>query len=152
MHESIAAAPSPRPHPPPPSSGLLRGIRPPCQSRAWGIRKFCVARGPGICQPRGNSRAFDTHKVSYRNITTQRVLLGKKADWLICQGQEKIEEGCKGMFLILCRHFFIAYQATITWRNRELSTWINVVWLLNQISVDIIWKTSFHIYKSIHNI
>ena len=25
-------------------------------------------------------------------------------------------------------------------------------WLLNQISVDIIWKTSFHIYKTIHNI
>ena len=34
--------------------------------------------------------------------------MGKKADWLICQGQreEKIEEGCKaGMFLVLCMHF-----------------------------------------------
>ena len=43
--------------------------------------------------------------------------MGKKADWLICQGQreEKIEEGCKaGMFLILCMHFLIAYQARIT--------------------------------------
>ena len=27
---------------------------------------------------------------SYQNITTQRILLGGKADWLICQGQEKI--------------------------------------------------------------
>ena len=36
---------------------------------------------------------------SYQNITTQRILLGGKADWLTCQGQEKIEEGCKGMFL-----------------------------------------------------
>ena len=37
-------------------------------------------------------------------------------------------------------------------RNRELSTWINVFWLLNQISVDIIWKTPFHINETIHNI
>ena len=79
-----------------------------------GICKFCAARGPDICQPRGLSRAFDTHAVSYQHITTQRILLGKKADWLICQGQEKIEEGCKAMFLILCMHFFIAYQARIT--------------------------------------
>ena len=60
--------------------------------------------------------------VSYQNITTQRISLGKKEDLLVCQGQEKIEEGCKGMFLILCMHFFIAYQARITGRNRELPT------------------------------
>ena len=41
---------------------------------------------------------------------------GKKADWLICQGQEQIVEGCNGMFSILhvCMHFFIAYQVRIT--------------------------------------
>ena len=60
--------------------------------------------------------------VSYQNITTQRISLGKKEDWLVCQGQEKIEEGCKGMFLILCMNFFIAYQARIIGRNRELPT------------------------------
>ena len=43
----------------------------------WGVCKFCPARGPGICQPRGHSRSFDTH-TSYQNITTQRVLLEKK--------------------------------------------------------------------------
>ena len=94
MHQSILAVPS--------SPGLLRGICQPCQSRGWGICKFCAAWGPDICQPRGHSQAFDAHAVSYQNITTQRILLGKKADWLICQGQEKIEEGCKDMFLILC--------------------------------------------------
>ena len=52
MHQSIPLAPSP----PPPLSELLRGIFPPCQSRGWGIGKFCTARGPGICQPRGHSR------------------------------------------------------------------------------------------------
>ena len=51
------------------------------------------------------------------NITTQRILPEKQAHWLICQGREKIEEVCKGMFSILCMHFFIAYQARITWRN-----------------------------------
>ena len=83
MHQSIPAAPTPHP-------GLLRGI---C--------KFCGTRGPGIYQPRGHSRAFDPHALSYQNITTQRILLRKKVDWLICQGRRKIEKGFKGMFLIL---------------------------------------------------
>ena len=52
-------------------------------------------------------------------------------------GQEKIEEGCKDMFSILCMHFFIAYQARITWRNLELteheSNWIK--FLLNHPSI-----------------
>ena len=34
--------------------------------------------------------------------------------------------------------------------TRELSTWTNVFWIANQISVDIIWRTSFHVYKTIH--
>ena len=71
MHRSIPPAPSPSP------PGLLRGICPPCQSPGWGICKFCTAQGPGICQPPGHSRAFDTHAVSYQNITTQKVLLEK---------------------------------------------------------------------------
>ena len=74
MHQSIPPAPSPLP----PAPGPLQGICPPCQSRGWDICKFCTARGPGICQPRGHSRAFDTHAVSYQNITTQKVLLEKK--------------------------------------------------------------------------
>ena len=93
MHHSIPAAPI---SPPPTSApGLLRGICRPFQSRGWGICKFCAARGPGICQPRGHSRAFVTHAVSYQNITTQIILLGKKADSVICHGQEKIEEVVK---------------------------------------------------------
>ena len=80
MVHVIPAAPSP-PSPPPPTR-LLQGICAPCQSRGWGICKFCAAQG----QP----RAFDMQAVSYQNITTQKVLLEKQADWLICQGQEKI--------------------------------------------------------------
>ena len=87
MHQSIPAAPS--------TPGLLRGICRPCQSRGWGICKFCAARGRGICRPLGHSRAFFTHAVSSQNRNTQTILLGKKADWLICHGQEKIEEVVK---------------------------------------------------------
>ena len=54
--------------------GQLRGICPPCQSRGWGIWKFCTAWGPGICQPPDHFRAFDTHADFYQNITTQKVL------------------------------------------------------------------------------
>ena len=82
MHQSIPPTPSPSP------PGQLWGICPPCQSRGWGICKFCITRGQGICQPLGHFRAFDMHVLSHQNITTRRVLLEKKADWLICQGQE----------------------------------------------------------------
>ena len=97
-----------RPAPP----GLLQGICPPCQSRGWGICKVCAARGPGICNPAAIPEPLT--RTRFPIITKQRILLLKKADWLICQGREKIEEGCKGMFLILSMHFFIAYQARIT--------------------------------------
>ena len=102
MHQSIPAAPSPSP------PGLLRGICPPRQSRGWGICKFCAARGPGICQPRGHSWAFDTHAVSYQKITTQRILLGKKADWLICQGQEKLKR-----FVKACSWFYASISSLL---------------------------------------
>ena len=109
MHQSISTAPSPPP-------GATAGRLPALSVPGVGHLQILHCPGPGICQPPGHSRAFDTHVVSYQNITTQKVLPEKKADWLICQGQEKIVEGCKGMFRILhvCMHFFIAYQARIT--------------------------------------
>ena len=64
-----------RPAPPPGYCGAFARLVSP---GGWGICKFCTARGPGICQPPGHSRAFDTHAVSYQNITTQKVLLEKK--------------------------------------------------------------------------
>ena len=51
-----------------------------------GHLQICTVRGPGICQPQDQTQAFDTHAVFYQNITTQRILLGKHADWLICRG------------------------------------------------------------------
>ena len=51
------------------------------------------------------------------------------------------------MFSILCMHFFIAYRYIA---KLELSMWINVFWLLNQISVDIIWRTPFHNFTALY--
>ena len=110
MHQSIPAAPSPFP-------GLPRGNCPPCQS--WGWR---------ICQPRGHPRAFDTHAVSYQNITTQRILLEKQADWLICQGSDgkKLKR-----FVKACSRFCACISSLLIKpefhiKTRELSRWINV--------------------------
>ena len=81
MHQSIPPAPS--------SPGLLRGICPPCQSRGGAFASFALPGGQAFLNPGGgHSLAFDMHAVSYQNTTTQKVLLEKKADWLICQGQE----------------------------------------------------------------
>ena len=142
MHQSIPAEPSTSPAPPPEYCGAFAHL----VSAGGGAFANFVLPG-GQVPPRGHSRAFDTHAVSYQFIATKRILLGKKADWLICQGQEKIEEGCKGMFLILCMHFFIGYQARISQRNWELLTWINIFWLLNQISVNVFGKHPFIFIK-----
>ena len=109
MHQSIPAAPR---HPPPPLR-LLWGICPPCQSQVWGICNIALPGGRAFANPGTNPELLTHTHVSYQNITTQSILLEKQADWLICQGRQKIEEVCKGMFSISCMHFFIAYQARI---------------------------------------
>ena len=137
MHQSIPASPSLLP------PGLLRGICPPFQSQGWGICKFCAPRGRALA-PRGYSRDFDTHAVSYQNITTQRTLLKKKADLLICQGQ-RVLKACSRFYA--CISSFLI-KPELHSKTREVSTWINVFGLVNgQISLDIIWRTSFHIYN-----
>ena len=118
--------------------GLLQGICQPCQSRGWGICKFWAARGPRARHlPTPNfwhARGF-----RYQNITTQRILLEKHADWLTSQGQEKIEEVCKGMFSILCMHFFmhcllsqkyIEKSGAIDVNQRLYGYWIKFLWTL----------------------
>ena len=65
---------------------LLRGSCPPCQSRGWGTANFPLPGGRAFAY-----RTFDTLVFSYQNITTQRILLEKQADWLICQGREIVK-------------------------------------------------------------
>ena len=49
---------------------------------------FSLPGGRVFANPGAIPELSNTHAVSYQNVTTQRVLLEKKADWLICQGQE----------------------------------------------------------------
>ena len=110
----------PRPAPPPPLPPTpfqaITGHSPALQPRGWGISKFCAARGSEFANHEAPTEIFGTHVVSNANITTQRILLGKQADWIICQGArgQRIKEDCKGMFSFLCMYSFIAYQARIT--------------------------------------
>ena len=60
---------------------------PPPRATTGHLQILCC-RGPSICQPQGHSRAFDTHAVSYQNITMRRILLRKRADLLTCQGHQ----------------------------------------------------------------
>ena len=66
-----------RPAPPPPP-GYCGAFAAFVSPGGGAICKFCAARGPGICQPRGYSRAFVTHAVSYQNITTQMIFWERK--------------------------------------------------------------------------
>ena len=72
MHQSIP--PAPRPPPPGYCGAFARLVSP----GGGAFANFALPGGPGICQPRGHSRGFDTHAVSYQNMTTQKVLLEKK--------------------------------------------------------------------------
>ena len=97
---------------------------------------------PGAIPSSRHARRF----LSAYNYTED--ITRKNADWFICQGQGLVK-ACSQFYV---RIFYGLSSQNYTTRNREPLTWINVFWLVNQISVDIFWRTSFHIYKTIHNI
>ena len=80
--------------PPPPTTPGYCGAFARLVSPGEGHLQILRCSGPGICQPRGQSRTFDRHAVSHQNIPTQRILMEKQADWLICQGEGKIVKAC----------------------------------------------------------
>ena len=88
----------PRPAPPPPfpqpPSRLLRDIFPPYSPGGGVLANFALPGGREFANHEVNTEIFGTHVVSNPNIATQRILLGKQADWLICQGGERIIEDC----------------------------------------------------------
>ena len=125
----------------------LRGISPSFQSRGGAFANFALLGGrafdiPGAIPSSWHARRF----LSAYNYTED--ITRKNADWFICQGQGLVK-ACSQFYV---RIFYGLSSQNYTTRNRELLTWINVFWLVNQISVDIFWRTSFHIYKTIHNI
>ena len=107
MHQSISAAPIP--------PGQLRGICGPCQSRGWGISKFGVARGSGICLPPGfwHARGFQleiqTWRVLWERTSSSRRLARRR---LARPAKLRTGQTCGGFLDFM--HFCIAYQGT-TW-------------------------------------
>ena len=84
MHQSIP----PASRPPRATAGHLHALSVPGVGH---LQILHCPGGPGIRQPRGHSRGFDTHAVSYQNMTTQKILLEKKQIGLSIkdpQGQE----------------------------------------------------------------
>ena len=79
MHQSIPPALSP---PPPGYCGALS------VPGGGAFANFSLPGGQAFANPGAIPELSNTHAVSYQNVTTERVLLEKKADWLICQGQE----------------------------------------------------------------
>ena len=96
---------------PPPTPRTTAGYLCAFSVPGWGISKFCLPRGSVICYPRGQTKAFYTYTVSYPNFATQRIILEKQADWLICQGRQKIGGGLQGHVLYFM-HAFLHYLST----------------------------------------
>ena len=99
VNSTCAQAPPPRA-----TAGHLHALSVP----GWGICKFCTARGPGIRQPRGHSRGFDAHAVSYQNITTQKVLLEKKQIGSSVKDRNKLKRVVKA-----CSRFYACISSLL---------------------------------------
>ena len=108
MHQSIPAARSP----PPPRA--IAGHLPALSVPGMGhLKNFVASRGPGICQPLGQPRTFDTHAARgfLSEYNYKEDFTGKTSRLAHLSRTGKIEEVCKGMFSVFCLHFLIAYQA-----------------------------------------
>ena len=142
MHQSIPAAPTP----PPPTAGHLLAFSVPGVGHLQILR--CPGAGhlpnPGLFPSFWHARGFLSEYNYTENIT------GKKADWLICQGQWVVK-ACSRFYACISSLLIKPELYSETW---ELSTWINVFWLVNKVSVDIIWRTSFitHSFTALYSI
>ena len=108
----------PAPPPPPDYCGAFARLVSP-----WGgaFANFVLPGGRAFANPGSISELLT------RTQFPIRIYLHRRFYWKKCRlahlsrTGKNIEEGCKGMLSILCIHFFIAYQARITYRKPELS-------------------------------
>ena len=132
MSNLLSSCTQPSPPPPRATAGHF-----PALSVPGGIANFALPGGRAFTSPGAIPKLLTRMR-----LTTQRILLEKQAYWLICQGPEKIEEVCKGMFSILCVLFFSLHIKPES--HGEIGSYqdVNQRFLdnlkLNQISVDII--------------
>ena len=112
---------------------------------------YCVAFARLVSPGGGGWAIWHACNFLFR-LTTQRILLEKQAHWLICQGPEKLKRVLK-----VCSRFHACFfpRHIKSESHGEIGSYqdVNQRFLdklkLNQISVDIIWRKFFHIYKTI---
>ena len=93
----------------------------PCQPRGWGIIKFCLARGSGICPP----LAFYTYYVDFDSNITKRggfywkldinKEIGRLADWQI--GSSIKDAKCVEVFRGMISRFMHAFLHCLSRQN-----------------------------------
>ena len=110
----------------------------------WAFANFALSGGRAFANPGANPELLT------RTQFPVRIQLDKGFYWKNKRIGSFVKEAKQlKRFVKACFAFLHCYQARITWRNRELSTWINGYWI--KFLLSIIWRTSFHIFKTIHN-
>ena len=148
MHQSTPPAPSPRPPTPRVTAGHLPALSVPGMGHLQILH--CPGAGhlpvPGLFPSFWHTRGF----LSEYNYTEG--FTGKKADWLT-KDRNKLKMVLKACFRfyawdcsLLIKPELHSEIGAIDVSQRFFGHWIK--FLFN----DIIWRTSFHIYKTIHNI
>ena len=125
MHQSIPVAPS-FPTSPPPRQATIGNLR-------------ILHWGPGICQPWGHSRAFDM--VSYQNITTQKVLLGKTQFGSSVKDRNKLKRVVKPF-----SRFYACISSLLHYIAKTGAINVNQSFLVSEWNFWI-WRTSVHFIK-----
>ena len=138
MHQSIPLSCAQSP----PLHGLLRGICPTLQSRGGTFAKFALPVGRAFANPRAIPELLTRTTGSFLSECnyTEDITAKKKKSRLAHLSRTG---SCKGKYACISS---LLIKPEIHSETREVSTWINVFQLVNQISV-IIWRTSFHIYN-----
>ena len=129
MHQSTPAPPN-HPFPFRATAGHLPALSVP----GVGHLQILHCPGDGHLPTRGHSRAFDTHAVSYQNITTRKVLLQKKQIGSSVKGRNKLKRVVKAF-----SRFYACISSLLHYIAKTGAIDVNQrFWLLNQISVDMI--------------
>ena len=119
--------------PPPPPRGTTAGHLPLINPRSGALGNFVLPGGRAFAKP-STIPEFLTRTVYYSNITTQMILLEKQADWLICQGDERVVKACSQYYA--CMSSLLIKPEL---HSEVGGYWPESIffWLLNKISVDV---------------
>ena len=110
----------------------------------WAFANFALSGGRAFANPGANPELLTRTRFPVRIQLHKGFYWKKKRIGSFVKEAKQLKR-----FVKACFAFLHCWQARITWRNRELSTWINGYWI--KFLLSIIWRTSFHIFKTIHN-